>query len=276
MKRKILITVAPVARTANPDDDVINPLTPEQIAEQTASCVKAGAAKVHLHVRTETGEITHDTAVYSQTLDLIKQDSNVIIEGSTGGFEKTLTLDERCSAIDDDRTDVASLNMGTLNITAETAFINTVPDITYWAKKFKKRSVTPILEIFDIGQIRTVNELIDDGVLEPPLNIGFPMGYYGSARACIEDLVHMRSLMPRNASFGIAHNEMNDFKMLAASIAAGANGVRVGYEDSIFYAPGDKAKTNVVLVEKVAEMIRSLGCDVMTIDEARETMGLKK
>ena len=132
----------------------------------------------------------------------------------------------------------------------------------------------PIIEVFDIGQIRTVNELIDEGVLEPPFNIGLPMGYYGSARACVEDLVHMHSLMPVQASFGIAHNDMKDFKMLAASIAAGASGVRVGYEDSIFYAPGEKGKTNVVLVEKVAEMIRALGCEIMSIDEARELMGL--
>jgi len=51
MTKKIMITVAPVARVPNPDGDVINPLTPEDVAEQTIACARAGAAQVHLHVR---------------------------------------------------------------------------------------------------------------------------------------------------------------------------------------------------------------------------------
>ena len=276
MKRKILVCVAPVARVPNPAPDVINPLSPEQIAEQVAACVRAGAAKVHLHVRTETGEITHDTTVYSRTLDLIRADSNIVIEGSTGGFEKTLTLDERCSAIDDDRTDTASLNMGTLNITAEAPFINTVPEIRYWATKFKARNVKPALEVFDIGQMRTVHELLAEGVLEQPLSVGLPLGYYGSARACIDDMIYLRNLLPGNTSFGIAHNAMTNFGLIAASIAAGAGAVRVGFEDSIYYAPGAKARTNVKVVEKMVKLIRLLGYEPMSIEEARETLGLAK
>ncbi len=274
MKKRIMITVAPVARTPHPDPDVVNPLSPEDVAEQTAACVEAGAAKVHLHVRTGDGRITHDTAVYSRTLELIRAHSKVVIEGSTGGFETELTLDQRCSAIDDERTEVASLNMGSLNITAETPFINTVPDIRYWALKFKARNVKPAPEVFDIGQMRTVHELLAEGTLEPPLSIGFPLGFYGSARACVEDIIHLRNMMPAGAAFGIAHNAMTDFQMIAASIAAGADGVRVGFEDSIYFAPGEKARTNVVLVRKVADLIRALGCEVMSIDEARECLGL--
>ncbi len=53
MNRQIMITVAPVARAANPDDEVINPLKPEEIAEEVFESAKAGASQVHLHVRSE-------------------------------------------------------------------------------------------------------------------------------------------------------------------------------------------------------------------------------
>ena len=275
MAKRIMITVAPVARVANPDDAVVNPLTAEQVAAETLACTKAGAAQVHLHVRTATGEITHETDVYSRTLELIRRDSAIVIQGSTGGFEKKLSLDERCSAVNDERTDVASLNMGSLNLGFDTAFVNTGAEIRYWAEKFKSRNVVPELEVFDTGQMNLVREFAEAGVLGRPLSINFPMGYYASTQPSVESIVHMRDLMPAGAFFGVTHNAMTDFTVLAASICAGACKVRVGFEDSIFYAPNRKARTNVILVEKVAEMIRALGCEVMSIDEAREVMGVR-
>lgn len=275
MTRKIMITVAPVARVRNPDKDVVNPLTPEQVARETLECEQAGAAQVHLHVRTENGEITHETGVYSRTLELIRKDSRIIIQGSTGGFEKKLSIDERCSAVDDDRTDVASLNMGSFNIAYDIPFINTAAEIKYWAEKFYVRSVVPELEIFDTGMTNLVHDFLDQGILRRPLAVNFPMGYYASTQPQVESILRMRDLIPGGVAFGITHNAMEDFTLLAASIAAGASKVRVGFEDSLFYAPGKKARTNSELVQRAADMIRSLGCEVMSIEDARSMYGLK-
>ena len=147
MAKRIMITVAPVARVANPTTRCQSLLTAEQVAAETLACAKAGAAQVHLHVRTATGEITHETDVYSDTLERIRRESAIVIQGSTGGFEKKLSLDERCSAINDDRTDVASLNMGSLNLGFDVAFVNTGAEIRYWAETFKRRNVVPELEV---------------------------------------------------------------------------------------------------------------------------------
>ena len=274
MTRKIMITVAPVARVANPDDDVVNPLTPEQIAQETFDCAAAGASQVHLHVRTPTGEITSETETYSRTLDLIRDGSDIIIQGSTGGFEKSMSLDERCSAIDDSRTETASLNMGTFNITFDTPFINTGPDIEYWAEKFDSRNVKPELEVFDGGHMNIVRDLVGRGRIRTPASVNFALGCYGGAQPSLETVLFLRNLLPEGAHFGIAVNAMQDFTLTAASLAAGATKVRVGFEDSIFYAPGRKAQRNVVLVEKVADLVRSLGFDVMTVAEARAHLGI--
>jgi uncharacterized protein (DUF849 family) len=45
--------------------------------------------------------------------------------------------------------------------------------------------------------------------------------------------------------------------------------VRVGFEDSIFWAPGQAAKRNAELVQKLAELVRLLGHEMATPDEAR-------
>ena len=275
MKRKIMITVAPVARVPNPDDEVINPLKPSDIADEVAACARAGASQVHLHVRTETGEITHLTDVYARTLDLIRDRSDILIQGSTGGFEKELNLDQRCSAIDDDRTQVASLNMGSLNFGEDLIFQNPETNIQYWAEKFYSRGVVPELEIFEAGMICTLKRFIEKGILKPPFHCNFPMGYYTGIQPSVESIMYMRNLLPDGCHFGITHNEMTDFSMVAASIALGAVKTRVGFEDSIYYAPGKKAKTNAVLVKKTAQLIEAMGFEVMSIAEARELYGAK-
>lgn len=275
MNRKIMITVAPVARVANPDDDVINPLSPADIAEEVAECAKAGASQVHLHVRTENGEITHLTETYSHTLDLIRAKSEILIQGSTGGFEKDLNLDERCSAIDDDRTQVGSLNMGSLNFGEDLIFQNPEVNIEYWAERFAGRGVVPELEIFDAGMICTVERFIEKGIFKPPLNCNFAMGYYTGIQPTVENIIHMRNTLPAGCNFGITHNAMTDFSVVAASIALGAVKARVGFEDSIYYAPGQKARTNSTLVKKLAQLIEAMGCEVMSIAEARQLYGAK-
>jgi uncharacterized protein (DUF849 family) len=68
---------------------------------------------------------------------------------------------------------------------------------------------------------------------------------------------------------------MTDFSMAAASIALGAVKTRVGFEDSIYYAPGKKARTNSVLVKKMAQLVEAMGCEVMSTAEARELYGAK-
>jgi 3-keto-5-aminohexanoate cleavage enzyme len=68
---------------------------------------------------------------------------------------------------------------------------------------------------------------------------------------------------------------MTDFAIVAASIALGAVKARVGFEDSIYYAPGKKAKTNAVLVNKLAQLIEAMGYEVMSTAEAREMYGAK-
>jgi 3-keto-5-aminohexanoate cleavage enzyme len=69
---------------------------------------------------------------------------------------------------------------------------------------------------------------------------------------------------------------MHDFSLLATAIGMGAAAIRVGFEDSVYYAPGKAAATNVVLVEKIVSLVHQIGYDVATPAEARELMGLKK
>ncbi|MBN2213147.1 MAG: 3-keto-5-aminohexanoate cleavage protein [Bacteroidales bacterium] len=274
---KIIITVAPVCHTGKPvPSECINPLSPDEIADDVANCARAGAGMVHLHVRDETGEQTFDLNVFRKTLDRITSKSDIIIQGSTGGLS-SMSLEERCVCLDEPRVEVASLNMGSVNF-GETVYINTIPDIRFWAGRMKEKKILPEMEIFDLSMVESCSRLADDGILDRPMHYNFCLGQ-GSASALSatpQNLGCMKSLMEPGAHWGLNHDQMPDYSMLACALSMGANVVRVGFEDSFFHAPGKLARTNSLLVEKLVVLVRSMGLEPATPGEARVILGLEK
>jgi 3-keto-5-aminohexanoate cleavage enzyme len=269
--RKIIVAVAPVGKDIEPPS--INPLAPEEVAREVIDCARAGASFVHLHVRDDKGSQTEDLTWFSRTLDLIRESSDIIIQGSTGGLS-SLSLEERCVALNDPRVEVASLNMGSVNF-GEDVYINRLPDIRYWARRMAETNVIPELEIFEAGMLTAVSKLLEEKVLQPPFTFGFPLGFHYALPANPHSLLFLTSSLPVPAPWGVVHEGMQDFSLLATAIGMGAAAVRVGFEDSIYYAPGKAAATNAVLVEKIVSLIHQIGYDVATPEEARNLLGLK-
>ncbi|MGD8798314.1 MAG: 3-keto-5-aminohexanoate cleavage protein [Desulfobacterales bacterium] len=269
--RKIIVAVAPTGKKMNPPS--VNPLTPQDVAQQVIACEKAGASMVHMHVRDRQGKQTEDLTDFSTTLDLIRQSSNIVLQGSTGGLTD-LTLEQRCVALDDPRVEVASLNLGSINF-GEDVYINRMPDIRYWARRMEETRVVPELEIFAAGMLPAYRQLVDEGVLKPPYSIGFVLGVRWALPANPETLFFMKTLLPEeNVHWGVIHAGMQDFALLATAIGMGASVVRVGFEDSPYFAPGKAAQTNAELVERIVSLIHQMGYEVATCDEARQILGI--
>jgi len=270
--RKIIVAVAPVGKDIHAPSK--NPLTPEEVAAEVVECALAGAGFVHLHVRDDRGEQTEDLAQFSRTLDLIRASSDIIIQGSTGGLSE-LSLEERCVALNDPRVEVASLNMGSVNF-SEDVYINRLPDIRYWARRMEETNVIPELEIFEAGMLTAVARLVEEKVLKPPFTYGFPLGFHYALPANPHSLFFLTSSLPVPAPWGVVHESMVDFSVLAAAITMGAAAIRVGFEDSIYYAPGKAAGNNAELVENIVSLIRQIGYEVATPQEARKLLGLRQ
>jgi 3-keto-5-aminohexanoate cleavage enzyme len=269
--RKIIIAVAPVGRSVEPP--AINPLTPRQVADEVIRCTRAGASMVHLHVRDAKGVQTEDLSAYSETLDRIRKSSDIVIQGSTGGLT-TLTLEQRCVALNDPRTEVASLNMGSVNF-GEDVYINRLPDIRYWAKRMRQTKTVPEMEIFDSGMLPTARTLVAEDAIKPPYSICFALGFHWTLAPDPKSLFFMTSMMKDPVPWGVVHDGMKDFKLLATAIGLGASLVRVGFEDSTFWAPGRAASRNAELVKNLAELVRLLGHEVATPTEARHILGIR-
>jgi 3-keto-5-aminohexanoate cleavage enzyme len=270
--KKVIVAVAPVGRSFEPP--AMNPLTPEQVAGQVVDCARAGASMVHLHVRDKEGKQTEDPTQFSKTLDLIRKKSDIIIQGSTGGLS-TLSLEERCVSLNDPRVEVASLNMGSVNF-GEEVYINRLPDIRYWARRMEETQVVPELEVFEVGMMPAVRNLISEGALKPPYHFNFCLGFHWALPPDPRSLFFLASMLNENESWGMLHDGMRDLSLLATALGMGARVVRVGFEDSVFYAPGKAAKTNPELIEKLVSLVRQIGFDVASPAEARAVLKILK
>jgi 3-keto-5-aminohexanoate cleavage enzyme len=267
--RAVAIYVAPVGAEPVPG----NPLTPRQVAEDTIACVKAGASVVHLHVRDEQGKLVEDTSVFRTTVDMIKREVDVIIQGSTGGMSD-LSAADRCTALQVEGVEMASLNMGSSNF-GDGVYINSPADIRYWAQEMKKNQVKPELEIFESGMINSALKLQKEGFLGNPLLFNFSLGFPGAMPSTAKNCLFLSELIPSTSNWSLVQHQMDNFSLLAAALAMGASAVRVGFEDSLNLGSGQTAQSNLELVSRIAQLVKDLGYRIMNASETRQLLGIK-
>ena len=213
MENKVLVSVAPVAA----DDKVI---IPEKIAEDVYECYKAGAAMVHLHVRDREGNLTPDMTLLEETLRLIRKDSDIVIEVSTGGVSN-LTIQERCAPLYSDLVEACSLNVGSTNL-GKNVYSNPVDDVEYCVREILKQKKTPEVETFEIGHTWMMYELMKKYHFVSPVLFSIVLGHEGEAPATPQALAAMIQMIPAGTLWGITHARRKDFSLIAGALGMGA------------------------------------------------------
>lgn len=262
---KVMISVAPVAST---DKKIV----PEKIAEDVLNCYKAGAAMVHLHVRDAKGNLTTDMSLLEETLRLIRKDSDIIIEVSTGGVSN-LSIKERCIPVYSDLVEACSLNVGSTNL-GKAVYCNPIDDVEYCVRELLKMNKTPEVEVFEIGHTFAMQELMKQYDFCSPVLFSIVLGHKGEAPATPQALAAMIQMIPSEALWGITHANRRDFSIIAAALGMGASTVRIGFEDSNYLDTKTVVDTNVPLVEKTVRLLRAMDKEPMSTAEARQLFNI--
>ena len=134
------------------------------------------------------------------------------------------------------------------------------------------KGIVPECEIFDLSMIGTAHRLADERLIRYPIHYNFALGFESSLDARPDNLYFLRSLIPFTSTWGLIHNGMKDFTLIACALSLDATVIRVGFEDSVYYSPNVVAESNVVLVKKIRELVNSLGLDIAKESEAREIL----
>ncbi len=266
MKRKMIIALAPTGGWGAGRN---NPVTPEDIASQVISCADSGASVLHMHARDHRGGLTPDQSAFTQTIQLIKQQKDIILEASTGGLSE-LTAAERVLPVAHPAVEMGSLNIGSLNF-GDQVYQNSVADVRYWIRKMADAEVKPSLEIFDTGHLHTALHLIAEGLVTPPVNFSFIFGVNWGMAYDPALLAYLVSLLPAGSRWGGIFIGSKDFTAHLAAASAGAAVVRVGFEDSCEYH-GKTARSNLELVANLRGALSSAGYEIAGVEEARKAL----
>lgn len=267
-----LITVAPTGAESEKSAVPALPVTLDELVTTAKDCRAAGAAVVHVHIRDDAGRPTLDGARLADTVQALREGTDLIVQLSTGGavtdgFEPRLAVLEAGP-------DTCSLTCGTVNFGDE-VFSNPWPFIRELYARTKELGVVPEFELFDLGHIATLHRLLDDlgephgGHVHCDLVMGVPGGMPGNAAT----LVAAVSALPDGATWSATGIGRTSLPVMFAALAAGGH-LRVGMEDTTTFARGRPVTANSELVQRAATLAELAQRPAMSPEQARAMLGV--
>lgn len=290
MLPKIVITCAITGNFTTREQNPALPITPEEIAEAALGAAEEGAAIVHIHVRDpETGKPSMKLEYYQDAVERIrKRNRKLILNVTTGPGCRfclseddpkvaapgtTLTLPQnRVRQIEVLRPDIATLDLNTMN-SGKDIVVNTPRHVTQMARMIRAAGAKPEIELFDSGDAHLARDLIRSGELEGPGMFSLVLGVKYGFDPSPETMMYARNLLPPGAfwtGFGIGRTH---FPMAVQSWLLGGH-IRVGMEDTVHIKKGELTPSNAALVVYIRDILKQLGAEPATTDEARAILGL--
>jgi len=271
---KLLVTVAPTGAETTKADCPQLPTTLEELVETAQRCQAAGGAMVHVHIRDEDHRPTLDSAKLTETVDALRESTELVVQLSTGGSVHD-PLDSRLKVLDA-QPDSCSLTMGTTNF-GDDVFSNPWPFVTELYRLSQEREVVPEFELFDLGQVHALHRLLDKyglpygGRVHCDLVMGVPGGMAGTADALVAAVQAMPDAVTSWSATGIGRSTL---PVALAALSKGGH-LRVGMEDVLTLAKGVPVQHNAQLVERVVGLASIAQRSPMSPDEARELLQVK-
>ncbi len=268
-----LITVAPTGAESSKADVPALPVTLDELVATARDAEAIGAAVIHVHIRDDQAQPTLDLGRLRETVAALRANTSLIVQLSTGGA--VTDPEENRLRVLEAGPDAASCSMGTVNFGRE-VFLNRWDFIVELHNRMRDAQVVPEYEIFDLGQLTTLQRLLDKH--GPPygehvhvdLVMGVPGGMPGTAHA----LVAAVGVLPPGATFAATGVGRTSIPVMLAALSAGGH-LRVGMEDTLTYAPGEPVRDNTQLVARAAGMAKIAQRPPMSSADARTLLGVR-
>jgi len=263
MNKKISIALAPTGGWGEGNN---NPVSPQAIAADVIDCVQSGASILHMHARDVKGKLTWDRACFDETVKLIKEEVDIILEASTGGLSD-FSAEQRIVPVTNPFAEMGSLNIGSLNF-GDHVYSNSLPDVRYWIEQMTRAGVKPSIEIFDTGHLESALHLLRDGTFLAPCNFSFIFNVQWGMVYDKRLLEYLVSRLPEGSRWGVIFVNSSDFSAHCEAAELGAAILRVGFEDSQ-QNRGATASTNVELVSALRKELEQCGFQIQRVKETR-------
>src|SRR3954467_2961997 len=270
-----VITVAPTGAEVSKAEVAALPVTIDELVSTAKECEALGASIIHVHIRDDEARPTLDPGRLRATVEALRDATDLIIQLSSGGAVTDPEADRL--AVLDAGPEMASCTMGTVNF-GDDVFLNRWEFIVDLHTRMQERGVVPEYEIFDLGQLTTLQRLLGKhglpagGHVHVDLVMGVPGGMPGTAAALVACEQAIRDL-PEGATFSATGVGRSTIPVILASLSAGGH-LRVGMEDTVTYAKGRAVESNMQLVARAVGFARLSQRPPATPDEARVLLGV--
>lgn len=298
--RKVIITAAMTGNIHTPSMSPYLPVTPKELIDEAVRCEEAGCTIVHVHARDpKDGKPTTNIDIYREILSGIKARTNLVVTVTTGGTA-TMTPEERIAVVRDLKPEMATFNAGSMNFalypvlnkykefkydwekeflasTEGFIFPNTFTSLKVFCRTMNEVGTRPELEIYDVGHITNLAQVMREGYLKKPIYLQFVLGILGGIPASVENLLFLTNTARQSFEkfqWSVCAAGRHQFPMGVFNMIQGGN-MRVGLEDNLYLEKGELAKSNAEQVEKAIRFVHELGLEVATPDDARQMLALK-
>ena len=263
--RKVILTAAICGETTKEHNPYV-PYSPKEIAESAIEAEKAGASIAHLHARNEQGSLTFAASVYSDIVERIKDESNIIINCTTSGN----TYKEKIDVLKI-KPEIATLNCGSANLRKK-VMINNPEELEKTAREMLDKKIKPEIMIHSQGFIKNAKELIYQGLIEdPPLfNLFFASG---GMDVNSRNLVYLMNNLPDGSVWTATGSGDDAIHTAVLALVTGGH-ARIGLEDCYYISKGNYAESNAQLIKKVVRLAEEMNFEIASPNEAREMLGI--
>jgi 3-keto-5-aminohexanoate cleavage enzyme len=257
----LVITATPNVSWLNPD--VWYPRSPDEIADEAASCVKAGASVVHIHAEGK----------WKETIRSVRKRTKGILQCGMS----SLPLEERMEVFEEgaDMISVMLSHHDEAFVKLDTHKLHPREELVEYMRLASAYRVKPEFEVWHSGSIWNLKFLAAKRIVAKPyfatLFLGWPGGNWSPPT--VEEYIYRRRIMPEGSMVSVSVMDRSQAEVLTAAITRGDH-VRVGTEDNPFV--GEKPATTPELVRWISGVSKAIGRPVATVEEAAKLIGVRK
>lgn len=266
-----IVAVAPNGARRTKADHPALPMTPDEIAREAASCLEAGAAFLHLHVRDAAGGHTLDPETYRAGIAAVRAavGDRMVIQVTTEAVG-IYAPDQQIAAIKELVPEAVSV-----------AIREIAPDVThepaaadFFAWLDRERVLTQYI-LYSAEEVERFNEMQRRGMIpdDAPCVIYVLGRYTEGQRSSPDDLLPFlatRGEMANDRWFLCAFGAMENACMTAAAALGGH--ARLGFENNLWLRDGSVAPDNTALISQFVDSLGTLGRPVADADRIREAL----
>lgn len=269
--RTRFIASAPNGGRRTKADHPALPTTPEELAQTAKTCLEAGAAMIHVHVRDTAGRHILDADAYHTAIRAIRSacGDNLVLQITTEALGIFAT-DAQRNIVRDVKPEAASLAFRELarDKNDEQHFA----ELLLWMRQAGIAPQIIIYDTDDLNRFQTFLQHYDFTAQE--FSMLYVLGRYTETPQGLHQLlrfanfpgVHFRDIMV--CAFG-----SEETACVTAAALFGAN-ARVGFENNLWLPSGETAANNATLIASTRSALTKVGLEIGDANRLRRLWGL--